>query len=165
MDEICLLNTMLIKTDGSKMLFPNIAMASQGIINIARSGLHGEFFLVRPPHPTLRQTRIPNSVPAACCMRHPLQPQCLGLSAANDHMNTITMGFRGDTARECTCHDTAGIPASLPGSPRFRPTASATCAGTGRQSPLHLKSVSQRDATSVRKRIWHAFAADMVVTT
>lgn len=89
MDEICLLNTMLIKTDGSKMLFPNIAMASQGIINIARSGLHGEFFFVRPPHPTLRQTRIPNSVPAACCMRHPLQPQCLGLSAANDHMNPL----------------------------------------------------------------------------
>ena len=75
-DEICLLNTMLIKVDGSKMLFPNIMMASQGIINIARSGLHGEFFPVSlrcplPPsvrahqnlHPELRACNLLHAAP------------------------------------------------------------------------------------------------------
>lgn len=49
MDEICLLNTSLLKIDGSRLLYPNLVMAAMGVVNIARSGPHTEFFTVGTP--------------------------------------------------------------------------------------------------------------------
>jgi len=46
-EEIALLNTTLTRPDGARLLYPNIVMASMGVINLARSGNHNENFAVR----------------------------------------------------------------------------------------------------------------------
>lgn len=46
-EEIALLNTTLTRPDGARLLYPNIVMASMGVINLARSGNHSENFAVR----------------------------------------------------------------------------------------------------------------------
>ncbi len=64
MEEIALLNTTLSRPDGARLLFPNIVMSTLGVVNIARSGPHCEFFVVRlrlaAPH---RKTLNPNPGP------------------------------------------------------------------------------------------------------
>ena len=44
MEEIALLNTTLIKWDGSRVLYPNYKMNTDMIVNITRSNNKGELF-------------------------------------------------------------------------------------------------------------------------
>ena len=58
-EEIALLNTTLTRPDGARLLYPNIVMATMGVINIARSGPHNESFAVRgAAYNLLGRTRV-----------------------------------------------------------------------------------------------------------